>query len=263
VSAQFVEALRTKDAVTNGELRNHQGTLPANIIFHFARQIEELDSTERFLLHEKGDGIVRVNSVLAVVIRVTGRRRVVHGEVVGLHNREASNLLDLTVAVRTAVAGVVEEVQQLIVVDEAVVRRRRDNEITLILRDVMLVELLSRRVGRINDVLNGRRCADVRRVSVGLIDRALTDTSHVAASLDRQRQEVPVVGLSKRLTHLVGVLGANVEVRNRLVNASDEGIRNEQIIDGDDLLILLELSSGDFSTRRVVVSRSFTNCGNN
>src|SRR5690606_18432505 len=74
-----------------------------------------------------------------------------------------------------------------------------------------------------------------------------------------QLQEVAIHGAGEDAALLRGVHRADIVVVHRLVNVGDEGVRNQQIINGDDHFIVGHSLTHDFITRNVVTSGSLTN----
>ena len=237
-----------------GHLRDHQGTLTADVVFRLAGQIEQLDGAEGAALEDKGGHIRGVFHVLRARIRVTRLVRrgiVVDAEVGGRDDAHAGDLHDVPVGVG-AVVRVEVAVDQLVVLHEAPVDGGLHEHEAIFLRQVEFIESSRFGVDRLDDVGDGRARAEVGDGGGALVGHGTGFFRQ--GRLDGQRDQRAVVGLSKGLTHLSRVLGANLVVVLRLVDVGDERVRDQKLIDGDDLLPVLDGRAEDLGARDVVFS---------
>src|SRR5690606_15605098 len=122
-----------------------------------------------------------------------------------------------------------------------------------ILRHVRTIEVGGTRVDRVYHVGDRRRGTDL--VLSGWTHASDGTRCTRGCSLRRKGDQVLVVGLSERVAHLVGELGARLVVVHCLFKVGDKDRADEHVIDVDDLLTVRDVLTEDDVTRSVILHR--------
>lgn len=236
--------------MTDSQLRNDERTLKLDLVRHFDGQVDELDGTNRRLLPDKRGSVREVT-----LVRSRASVDVGIGKVVRLHNRQASNAHNFAARRRTVSFVAVVTVDELgRAIDKLVILVRGHADETVTLRDVLLIQSLSRvkrsRNQRVS-ISTGRRRSDLRS-TVSTRNRR-RGASRKADNLE----QMLVYETSKRVTALTGVGTTEIKVRLRLVNRRNEDRRDSQVINVDDALVVLDNLPDDVRTGRVIGRGSF------
>ena len=213
-------------------------------------------------MHDHANSVGGIHSVLvasasqhSVTTSSNGLDVLTERSVNGLHHVQASNTQHLRASVFTFTTP--EAVHDLRVLSQQVVRSRVQEREAVILRDELLVQLLSSGEQSSHQLLSGRVS---QQTSIGHLAAASLggNRSGVTRSLHCQLQDVLVVGIGQSAANLLRVRTTYIVVVHRLVNVGDKRMRDQQVINGDDSLVRRQVETIDLLTRSVVLSADLT-----
>lgn len=235
-------AVGAQEVVAAGILADHEGALTTDVVVGLHAEVHQLHRASSV----RGERNAHRGGEVTLILGEAGHDVRVRN-VVRLHDGDVSNLHDLAVAVAALTAPVL--VQDLRGLSQEVVDRGTASEVTLVVRDVLLVELLSdlEQERREHFAVSCGSCVGEDRAAVlASDDGSLTGSKHEAAG------DVHVHCTGEFTTDLAGVNRAHIVVVLRFLDVAQEGVADEQVVDGDDLLSVQDRLTRDFCAGGVI-----------
>ena len=217
--------------MTNGHLRNQERTLILDQVLHFGRNVPQHRHTRGATMRDSRHSIGEVALVAGGAAIDVGVR-----EVVGLDKLRpayAENLTRRNAAVRLAVVVSVDRIVSRL--DQLLVNRGTQEASPIFLRHVLLVQRGVRRGDRSDQAGRG-----ISHVLASLNHSPAVAATHSRTRTRRQGhylETVAVKRLRQRITGVLGVLGANLKVRDCLVDVRHESVSDQCIVKRDYPLV--------------------------
>ena len=199
--------------------------------------------------------LVTSTSLHRVSTRTNGLDVLTERSVDSLDHVQASNTQHLRASVFTFTTPVA--VHDLRVLSQQVVRSRVQEREAVILRNGLLIQLLSSGEQSSHQLLSGQ-------VSQHTTICHLAPTSFsrnrgwFTSSFHCQLQDVLVVGISQSAPKLLRVRTPHVIVVHRFVNVGDECVSDQQVINGDDSLVCRKVETSNLLAWKMVLSVDLT-----
>ncbi|WEM05532.1 hypothetical protein HJJEPNFP_00032 [Ralstonia phage BOESR1] len=230
-----------------------------DLVFRLHSEVEQVHDTECRLLHDQSDSRAEVATILTNhTVDRTSQSRGIGGQVgvrqvVRLHDVHTGHSEDLTVRVHTSTTPVL--VQDLSVLCQSVELGRTQEDHAVIARDILFVQLL----GCGEDVSDERvRVGCSRSIGNHRTTRLTRDTGRSASSEDTESQQLLVLGVRQSAAQFLRVRATDIVVVHGLINVGDEGLSQQQVIDGDDDFVRCDTCAVQFGAGSMVRGRSLT-----